>query len=109
MHPLDARLQAIGQDASANDRLEVIWEFYEAKIGHQLRRPLSIVDRQAVRDFLRELRRDNDSPDLIVQRTHIAPAASLSLTEKAWMLVQQRCKGCELVVHEDGVIPLQIV
>ena len=39
----------------------------------------------------------------------VSPLASLSITEKASVLVQLRCPACELVVRPDGSFPLHLV
>jgi hypothetical protein len=47
-HPLDGRLRLLGSDARAEERLEVIWSYFEEVTGERISRPPSQDQRREV-------------------------------------------------------------
>jgi len=109
MHVFDARLQALRPGADPQERLAVVWQFYEEATGHQLACPVTETQRRAVHAFLRDLQKEQDSPVLHIRRQHLEAPIALNLVEKAARLVQQPCTACELFMREDGTFPLSTV
>ncbi len=101
-HLIDAQLQALGPNADPHERLEVVWQGYEAATGEHLDRPVPTAQRKAVRDWLRELRQFHDSPLLEVRRNHSEAAVSHSLADKAGRLAQQWCTACDVFTQTAG-------
>ena len=105
-HPLDAQLRLLGPNASPEQRLEVIWRAYEHHHQVVLNRPPASTQREAVHNWLREMRKGENFPMFSARASRINTSLHLSLSEKASRLAQEWCKACEPVITSDGKFPL---
>ena len=81
-----------------NDRLDVIWQWYEGLTGDQLNRPPTLAQRQAVAEAMRAQR----VMPLYLKPRVLRLQVSRAVAEKASSIVQQRCGACETMTTRDG-------
>ncbi len=100
-------LQAVA-GRSPGERLDELWSIYERDNDEQFCRPLTSRDRAKVQAWLRS---DCVGRSLLGRRERVAlqVLASVSATEKASQIAQLPCPACEVVVNDDGSIPLSRV
>lgn len=109
MNEIDSKLQQLDADASAEMRLQIIWDAYTAETGKPLNAEPSQAQRKEVHDWLKSLRvSSGDAPHLLVKRPKLQAAASISVREKASQLSQHWCTACELYVESDNTFPLYV-
>ena len=107
-HPLDRRLRLLGKEALAEQRLGVIWSYYEESTGGRLQRPPTNDERGQVIQWLRAARLDGEWATLFAKWPVLQGAAFQTMTEKAGSVRQYTCLACELIVREDGTLPMSL-
>jgi hypothetical protein len=97
-HPLDGRLRLLGSDARAEERLEVIWSYFEEVTGERISRPPSQDQRREVLAWLRAQIGTENWPMLFASWPVLHTAAHQTLVEKASNVRKLRpCTTTELV------------
>jgi Holliday junction resolvase RusA-like endonuclease len=107
-HPLDGRLRLLGSDARAEERLEVIWSYFEEVTGERISRPPSQDQRREVLSWLRAQIGTENCPMFFASWPVLHTAAHQTLVEKASNVRKLKCLACDLLVREDGSFPLSI-
>jgi hypothetical protein len=99
-HELDERFAALSGNASAAERLELVWQYYEQCTGQPLTRSPTDEQRQAVHDWFRPLELP---PTLATLRRTLSIDASLSTKEKASRIVSRPCGVCKSLRGVPGM------
>lgn len=107
-HWLDTAIRAVGDDATPEQRLEVVWCAYEQETGIRLSRPPSAGQRVGIHAWLMAMRKHDNFPMFIARVPRMRTMLHLSMREKASRLAQSWCPSCDLVVQLDGKVPLNV-
>lgn len=88
---LDQLVVSLGDRATGEERLEVVWHAYEGAVGHQLARPVQPADRAMVLAWARELRARDDLPMFMAKAPRLVSLLSQTVVEKASTITQFGC------------------
>jgi hypothetical protein len=107
-HPLDIALANLPAESFGAERLEVIWQYYEAAASTTLKRPPTVSEQEAVHDYLHELRKNENFPVFMERRPRPRVTAALSILEKATFVAQLYCPACTpLVGWKNFPVPVE--
>jgi hypothetical protein len=97
---LDVLFADLQADVSVEERLEVVWQYYERSTGSAPTRPPTGDERRLVHDWLYS--RDGGPPALGVRRLRFVSDASLSTKTKASSMAMRRCSVCRPLSNLPG-------
>jgi len=108
-HPLDTRLRLLGNQVSAESRLEVIWSYFEEATGQSVSRPPTHDERLDVVQWFRKRIVDADEWVTFSAKWPVLQSVAYeTMTAKAGRIRQMPCLSCELAIEEDGRFPLHV-
>lgn len=97
-HPLELAFAALPTAATPDERLELIWQWYESSAGRTIARPPSEADRQLIAQEMTS----QDLFSIILKPRSLRLKASSTLVTKASAIRQLACPACELMENVDG-------
>ena len=94
-HPLDLLLRELPEEASAEERLAVVWRYYEQETGQHLDNPPTEVQRRHVHDWLTSS--VPGGPTFVTYGMQRRLMAARSVKDKASAVNQLLCPACRPV------------